>query len=183
MGIPNFRIFSPNKECGNSLEPPNVYPQSVWSKNKKNIKFSTTNFKFLQLRKTCILHERVFLLMILTRLCSAVFFLSLIIVSTKIIITVCIQIVIKFYNLNSGFSFNEILQVTTVPPPPVGPTLEHLPVAHQAHCWFRTGRYYFKCFFIICIEEVSKCTRVISLPLLICQFSHRTACGVSKFGI
>ena len=42
-GIPIFLIFAQNIDCGYSLEPPqqggsNVYPQSVLSKNKKNIK-------------------------------------------------------------------------------------------------------------------------------------------------
>ena len=67
MGVYLFFLFLlQNIDCGYSLEPPrrggsNMYPKSVLSKNKKNIKnFLLKIFNFYNLKNLCILHGHVF---------------------------------------------------------------------------------------------------------------------------
>ena len=63
-----FNTFAQNIDCGYTLEPPrrggsNEYPQSMfWSKNKKNIIFSTEIIHFYNLKNLCILHGYVFIM-------------------------------------------------------------------------------------------------------------------------
>ena len=63
-----FLFLLQNIDCGYSLELPrqggsNVYPQSVLSKNKKNIQIFQLKFlKFKSSKNLCLLHEQVFVM-------------------------------------------------------------------------------------------------------------------------
>ena len=63
-----FLFLLQNIDCGYSLEPPrrggsNVYPQSVLSKNKKNVKKNSNEIVDFHNQKIfCIVHGRVFVM-------------------------------------------------------------------------------------------------------------------------